>query len=172
MLKLVVAGVTALFVTASLPAYAQIPSAIGPERLSPADLAKLTDARIAIVKATLQLTPDQMKYWPAVEDAIRVRGQNRQARFAKLAETVGKASNDSAIDPIDFLNRRADALAQRSADLRKLADAWQPLYKTLSDEQKQRMATLTLVALHEMGNALEQRRMQYEDDGEWLAIIQ
>ena len=46
------------------------------------------------------------------------------------------------------------------------------LYKTLSDEQKQRMATLTLVALHEMGNALEQRRMQGDDDGEWLAIIQ
>ena len=39
-------------------------------------------------------------------------------------------------------------------------------------DQKQRMATLTLVALHEMGNALEQRRMQYEDDGEWVAIIQ
>ena len=107
-----------------------------------------------------------------MEDAIRVRAHNRQARLAKLAETVGKASNDSAIDPIDFLNRRADALAQRSADLRKLADAWQPLYRTLSDEQKQRMATLTLIALHEMGNALEQRRMQYEDDGEWLAIIQ
>jgi len=172
MLKFVIAGVTALFVTASPLAQAQVPAAMGPERLSPPDLAKLTDARIAIVKATLQLTPDQIKYWPAVEDAIRVRGQNRQARLAKLAETVGKASNDSAIDPIDFLNRRADALAQRSADLKKLADAWQPLYKTLSDEQKQRMATLTLIALHEMSNALEQRRMQVEDDGEWLAIIQ
>jgi hypothetical protein len=172
MLKFVVAGVTALFVTASPLALAQIPSAMGPERLSAADLAKLTDARIVIVKAALQLTPDQVKYWPAVEDAIRVRAQNRQARLARLTETVGKAGNDSAIDPIDFLNRRADALAQRSADLRKLADAWQPLYKTLSDEQKQRMATLTLIALHEMSNALEQHRIQYEDDGEWLAIIQ
>ena len=172
MLKFVAAGVTALFVTVSPPAYAQAPSAMGPERLSPADLAKLTDARIVIVKAALQLTPDQMKYWPAVEHAIRVRAQNRHARLGKFGETVGKAGNDSAIDPIDFLNRRADALAQRSADLRKLADAWQPLYKTLTDEQKQRMATLTLVALHEMGNALEQHRMQAEDDGECLAIIQ
>ena len=31
-------------------------------------------------------------------------------------------------DPIAFLNRRADALAQRSADLKKLADAWEPLH--------------------------------------------
>ena len=172
MLKTVVAGVTAIFVTVSPLAYAQAPSARGPEHLSQAELAKLTDARIAIVKAALQLTPDQMKYWPAVEDAIRVRSQNRQARLLSLAETVGKVSNEGGIDPIDFLNRRADALAQRSADLKKLAAAWQPLYKTLTDEQKQRMAALTLVALHEMGNALEQRRMQYEDDGEWLAIIQ
>jgi hypothetical protein len=141
-------------------------------------LAKLTDARIELVKAALQLTPDQMKYWPAVEDAIRVRAQNRQARIARIVETVGKRSDDSVgeilrnRDPIDFLNRRADALAQRSADLRKLADAWQPLYKTLTPEQKQRMAALTIFALHEMSNALEQRRMQSEDDDEWLVIIQ
>jgi ABC-type transporter Mla subunit MlaD len=176
MLKLLTAGLTALFVTASPLAYAQVPAA--PERLSPADLAKLTDARIELVKAALQLTPDQMKYWPAVEDAIRVRAQNRQNRIARIAETVGKRSDDSVVeilrnrDPIDFLNRRADALAQRSADLRKLADAWQPLYKTLTPEQRQRMAALTIFALHEMSNALEQRRMQSEDDDEWLVIIQ
>jgi hypothetical protein len=178
MLKLLTAGLTALFVTACPLAYAQVPGAMGPDRLSPADLAKLTDARIELVKAALQLTPDQMKYWPAVEDAIRVRAQNRQARIARIVETVGKRSDDSVgeilrnRDPIDFLNRRADALAQRSADLRKLADAWQPLYKTLTPEQKQRMAALTIFALHEMSNALEQRRMQSEDDDEWLVIIQ
>jgi hypothetical protein len=119
---------------------------MGPERLNPTDLAKLTDERIEIVKAALQLTPDQMKYWPAVEDAIRTRAQNRQARIARIVETVGKRSDDSVIDilrnrnPVEFLNRRADALAQRSADLKKLADAWQPLYQTLTPEQKRRMA--------------------------------
>jgi len=60
----------------------------------------------------------------------------------------------------------------RGRDLRKLADAWQPLYKTLTPEQKQRMAALTIFALHEMSNALEQRRMQSEDDDEWLVILQ
>jgi hypothetical protein len=177
MSKLLAAGLTALFVTASLFAYAQVPAGMGSERLSPVDLAKLTDARIELVKAALQLTPEQMKYWPAVEDAIRVRAQNRQTRIARIAETVGKRSDDSVVeifnrDPIDFLNRRADALAQRSADLRKLAEAWQPLYKTLTPEQRQRMAALTIFALHEMSDRLEQRRMQSsEDDDEWLVII-
>ena len=78
MLKLLVTGTTALFVTLSPLAFAQAPSP-GPAQLSPKNLAELTDARIAIVKAALQLTPDQEKYWPAVADAIRVRAQNRDA---------------------------------------------------------------------------------------------
>jgi LTXXQ motif family protein len=144
--------------------------------LNPTDLAKLTNERIEVVKAALQLTPDQMKYWPAVEDAIRTRAQNRQTRITRIVETVGKRSDDSVIDtlrnrnPVEFLNRRADALAQRSADLKKLADAWQPLYQTLTPEQKRRMAALAVVVLHEMSDALEQRRMQFEDDDEWTVI--
>jgi hypothetical protein len=39
-----------------------------------------------MIKAALQLTPDQEKYWPAVEDAIRARAQNRQARWERVAE--------------------------------------------------------------------------------------
>ena len=59
MLKLLAAGATALFVTLSPTAFAQTSSAMGPARLGPADLAKLTDERIAIVKSVLQLTADQ-----------------------------------------------------------------------------------------------------------------
>ena len=190
MLKLLAAGATALVVTLSQPAFAQAPSTMGPASLSPQNLADLTDARVAIVKAVLQLTPDQEKYWPAVADAIRVRAQNRNARIARIAETVGKMSNESSSDilrdrdPIAFLDRRADALAQRSQDLKKLADAWRPLYATLSAEQKQRLASLTLFALHQMGNAVEhavsgqpgmqhmmEQRMQPDDDDDWLVIM-
>src|SRR5262245_49264553 len=126
MLRSLTVGATVLFLTLSPAAFAQSPSAMGPTRLSPADLAKLTDERIAIVKSVLQLTPDQEKYWPAVADAIRVRAQNRDARLTRIAETVGKMSDESANevlrnrDPVAFLDRRADALAQRSQDLRSL----------------------------------------------------
>jgi hypothetical protein len=67
-------------------------------------------------------------------------------------------------NPIDFLNRRANALAQRSADLKKLATAWEPLYKTLSQDQRQRMALLTIFALRDMRNVVEQRRAQSGED--------
>jgi hypothetical protein len=66
-------------------------------------------------------------------------------------------------DPIDFLRRRADALAERSTDLKNLANAWEPLYKTLSPDQKQRMAFLALYVLHEVRNVAEERTEDEED---------
>ena len=90
MLKTVAAGVTALFVTASPLAYAQAPSAEAHERLSEADLSALTDARINLVKAALELTPDQEKFWPPIEAAIRARARDRQARIAAVAARLSE----------------------------------------------------------------------------------
>jgi LTXXQ motif family protein len=175
MLRIVAAGATALFVTASSLAYAQAPSPGTsnpgtPDQASAVDWNTLTDARVNIVKTALQLTPDQEKYWPAVENAIRDRAKNRQARVARAAQRLDRLRTTGLVDtlrnrnPVDFLHRRADALSQRAADLNKLADAWQPLYQTLSPEQKQRMGYLTMVVFRDMRNAVEQQRMQAEED--------
>jgi flagellar biosynthesis regulator FlaF len=67
-------------------------------------------------------------------------------------------------DPIAFLQRRSQALAQRSADLDKLAEAWQPLYNTLSQEQRQRMASLAIFVLRDMSDVVDRRRAQSEDN--------
>ena len=72
MLKMAVVGTAALVVTASSLAYAQAPAVRSLERVTEADVAHLTDARVNVVKSALQLTPDQEKLWPAIEDAIRV----------------------------------------------------------------------------------------------------
>ena len=173
MLKIVVAGTTALFLTASPIANAQTSqtsSPATPERLSATDRNTLTDMRVDLVKAALQLTPEQERYWPAVEAAIRAGAEDRKARIAKIQETVGRRADESRIevmrnrDPIAFLQRRSQALAQRSADLDKLAEAWQPLYNTLSQEQRQRMAALGIFVLREMSDVVERRRAQPEDN--------
>jgi len=170
MLKFAAAAATALFVTASPVVYAQTPSAVPLERLSTADLSKLTDLRIDLVKAALQLTPDQTKFWPPIENAIRARAEDRQARVAKIRETMGKRADESSAeiiadrDPVAFMQRRSEALAQRSADLNKLAEAWEPLYKTLSPEQKKRMGALALFVFHDMSDAIERRRMEAGED--------
>ena len=164
MLKTVAAGLTALFITASSLAYAKPPAAAGSgqeePRLSAADLNALTDARVGIVKAALQLTPEQAKYWPAVEEAIRNRAMGRQTRLA----TRQREQGDSDRDPIDAVRHRADALAQRSAELKQLADAWQPLYSSLSPDQKQRLRVFAVHILRMVPRAIDLRRMQNEDE--------
>ena len=88
----------------------------------------------------------------------------------KISETVGRRADQNPIevlrnrDPIAFLQRRSEALAQRSADVDKLADAWQPLYKTFSPEQRQRMAAIAIFVLHDMSEAADRRRAQFEDE--------
>ena len=170
MKKIVVVGTTALFLAASPVAIAQTPSPQTPERLNAADRNALTDLRIDLVKAALQLTPEQEKFWPAVESAIRSRAEDRKARIAKIQETVGRRAEQNSAevmknrDPIAFLQRRSEALAQRSADLDKLAEAWQPLYKTLSPEQRQRMTALAIFVLQDMSDVVERRRAQVEDE--------
>jgi DNA integrity scanning protein DisA with diadenylate cyclase activity len=163
MWKLAVVGATTIFVTASPLAHAQTTAAQTPQPLSATDSSTLTDARVNIIKAALQLSPDQEKYWPAVEQAIRQRAAHRQARMASVANRIDQLRNGGVADavvnrnPIEFLHRRADALSQRAQDLQDLANAWQPLYQTLNPDQKRRMALLAVFVLRDVGHAVQQR---------------
>ncbi len=142
MRRTVMAGVAALALSASSVAYAQQqPSGQAPAehehwRPSQADLSAFTDARIAALKAGLQFTPDQEKKWPAVEQVIREIAKARQEHFLKVRD------EPKTHDAIAKMRKRADALARRSANLKKLADAAEPLYQTLSDDQKHRLRVL------------------------------
>jgi hypothetical protein len=168
MLVATVAVTAGVLFVACPPAFAQAPTTGTPQVSGAAD-ADMTDVRVNLVKAALQLTPDQEKLWPAVEDAIRARAKNRQERIANAAARINELRDRTPIeilrdrDPIDFMHRRADALAQRSADLKKLADAWQPLYSTLSPDQKRRMAFLAVFVLRELRSGMEQRMLMSED---------
>jgi len=163
MLKRVAIMLAALLVTGTSLAYAQTTEHQERPRLSQADLKALTDARIGVVKAALQLTPDQEKYWPALEAAIRARSAGRQQRLAALTERMRQQHD---VDPIDVLRERADNMAQRSAELKKLVDAWQPLWQSLSPDQKRRMGFLAVRVLHVMRNAAQVRHMEIEEEDE------
>jgi hypothetical protein len=168
MIKKIAVATTAALITASPLAYAaETSSTVGMTHPSAADLKSLTDARVEIIKAALQLTPDQEKYWPAVEDAIRARAKNRQARLERVAELRDSSPMEALHqrNPIELMQRRAEALTQRAADLKKVADAWEPLYKTLSEEQKKRMAFVTVVAARGIRDTIE-RRIESDDDDE------
>lgn len=170
-IKKVAVATTAVLITASPLTYAAETSSttVGMTHPSAADLNSLTDARVAMIKAALQLTPDQEKYWPAVEDAIRARAKNRQARWERVAQLRDSGPMEALHEsnPVELMQRRAASLSQRAADLKKVADAWEPLFKTLSEDQKKRMAFVTVVAARGMRDMMEHRiDSEHEDEDE------
>ena len=169
MIKKIAVAATAVLITAFPLAYAaetETTSTVGMRHPSAADLNALTDARVGIIKAALQMTPDQEKLWPAVEDAIRARAKNRQARLERVAELRDSGPMEAAErNPVELMQRRAERLSQRAADLKKVADAWEPLYKTLSEDQKKRMAFVTVVTARGLRDTIE-RHIESEDADE------
>ena len=116
--------------------------------VNPADMAAFTDARIAALKAGLELTPDQQKNWPAFEQALRdmaqLRMQRIEARQARMQQGgaqpsaapqqgaapqpgVTPQSPPAQNGPFDRLARRADAMTKTSAALKKVAETGAPL---------------------------------------------
>ena len=107
-------------------------------RLSAADVSAFADARIAALKAGLELTPDQVKNWPPFEQAVRDLVQLRVQRIQ--ARQAGDQTPSSS--PFDRMAKRADNMSKTSAALKRIADAGAPLYQTLDDSQKGRFMML------------------------------
>jgi len=117
-------------------------------RINPEDRAALVDARIAAVHAGLKLNADQEKLWPPVEAAVRdfakLRIDRANARMNAGPGDAGRnADKDRPEDPVARLRQRAEDMGATSAALKKIADAADPLYKTLDEGQKRRLAVLT-----------------------------
>ena len=142
MLKTIAAGAAALMIAVGAVAYAQQPPT-GPDGgrrpFAAEDRAAFLDARIAALRAGLRLTPEQDKAWPAFEQASRdlaaLRGQRPAGPGA-----------DESLDPVERIQRRAEALTTRGAALKRYADAMAPLYKSLDDGQKRRFGLLLRAA--------------------------
>jgi hypothetical protein len=155
MKKVLLAGVAALAIAGSTVVYAQHrPWSHDHVRMNPEDRAAFTDARIAAVKAGLKLTPDQEKLWPPVEAAVRdlakLRIDRANARMNARrddSQDAQKQESQNLGDPVARLRERADTMATTAAAMKKIADAADPLYKTLDDGQKRRLGILT----HHMG---------------------
>jgi hypothetical protein len=131
--------------------------------MSPEDRLAFVDARIAAVKAGLKLTPDQEKTWPAIESAVRdfakQRIENANASMAK--------PEPAQDDPVARLRARADKMAATAAGLKRIADAADPLYKTLDEGQKRRLAFLTHMGVERRFESWRERfGLSHDRDGD------
>src|SRR6185369_3838626 len=150
-----IAAVAVLAIAGSTAVYAQHRHWGGPgfSRMNPEDRAAYADARIAAVHAGLKLTADQEKLWPPVEAAVREFAKLRIDRAnARMNAPRDDSSQQKPDDPVTRLRERADNMATTAAAMKKIAEAADPLYKTLDDGQKRRLAVLTHME-HRFGGA-------------------
>jgi LTXXQ motif family protein len=170
MKKFVLAGVAALAIAGSTVVYAQHrPWFHEHMRMSPEDRAAFTDARIAAVHAGLKLSPDQEKLWPPLEAAVRdfakLRIDRANARMDAKSDSTKPDDAQKPDDPVARLRGRADDMVASGAALKKIADAADPLYKTLDDGQKRRLKILTHMERRAEGDGWRHREFERDRDG-------
>ena len=159
MRKFTIAAVAVLAIAGSTAVYAQHRHwGHGHMRMSAEDRAAFADARIAAVHAGLKLTAEQEKLWPPIEEAVKEFAKLRIDRANARMNASRDDSQQKPDDPVSRLRNRADTMATSAAAMKKIADAADPLYKTLDDAQKRRLAVLT--RMDGGGDRWHQRRFE------------
>lgn len=144
MLKAVVAATAAVTIAGSSMAYAQRDErAEGARRWQPAteDIQAFQAARLAALRAGLTLTPEQEKHWPAFEQAMRELQQLRLKRITAMRDL--RREGRPQVDPAERMRERATRLSESGDALKRLAEATDPLYRSLDEAQRRRFAILS-----------------------------
>jgi hypothetical protein len=96
------------------------------------------DARIARIKADLHLTPEQEEKWSGFENAVHEISKRRADR--QVARRAERSEQKGSVDFIEQMRQAAVSMSERSVAEKQLADAAQPVYASLDDQQKRRFA--------------------------------
>jgi zinc resistance-associated protein len=141
MRKAIYVGLGALVLVLSPSAYAQQSEASsGGQTWHPtaAQSAALTEANIAALKTALNLTPEQAKNWPVLEQAIRDLAKKHSDRLSAWQQSERKSETH-----FDRVRQRAATLTMIAAGLNEYANAATPLFQSLDSSQKQLFIILT-----------------------------
>jgi hypothetical protein len=125
MLKAAIVGAMALTVgTFSFPVKAEsLGGSEGQEHVSTHRGPVIKEAHIARLRAALNLTSDQLRYWNPVESALRALAREQ-------------AREEASVGLVARMTDKASTVASTAVKLRRLASAARPLIKVLDESQK------------------------------------
>jgi hypothetical protein len=131
--------------TALLIGTAMTGSAVARDRsdrseLTASQMTDRADVRTAKMKVDLNLTADQEKNWAGFASAMQDMSKKQADR--RIAIRDARAQQHGSFDALDEMRKSADSQIERSNDRKKLADAAQPLYTSLNEQQKSRFAEI------------------------------
>ena len=108
--------------------------------LTASQMTDRADVRTAKMKVDLNLTADQEKNWSGFASAMQDMSKKQADR--RIAIRDARAQQHGSFDALDEMRKDADSQIERSNDRKKLADAAQPLYASLNEQQKSRFAEI------------------------------
>src|SRR5476651_2206806 len=120
----------------------------GESPMSAEQIVANSDANIDRIKAELKLTPEQEKHWTGFNSAMHYLGHNGADR---LNLRIARAQRDPPDDIIEQMRNEAQFLNDRAVDQRGVADAAEPLFASLDDQQKQIFIEEMVRLSHERG---------------------
>ncbi len=119
---------------AQAPAASQ--STPAPTAPSSGKQASRVEARISELHSKLQITPDQEDRWKQVADVMRENAQTMDSLIQ------ARRSHATSMNAVDDLKSYGDIAQAHAEGLKKLTPAFEALYASLSDQQKQTADTL------------------------------
>jgi LTXXQ motif family protein len=120
----------------------------GAPTLTAEQIVASSDANIERIKKSLNLTPEQEKNWAGFNSAMHYLGHNGADR---LNLRIARAKRDPPDDIIEQMRNEAQFLNDRAVDQRNVADAAEPLFTSLDDNQKTTFILEMVNLSHERG---------------------
>jgi protein CpxP len=122
-------------------AFAQAQKPAGAASTAPKAAASLSptervEQRISQLHGQLRITPAQQTQWDQFAQVMRDNASNMEQRLEQ------RVSNFAALNAADNLQSYAQVSELHAQDVKKLADAFQPVYASMSDEQKKNADTV------------------------------
>src|SRR5450755_2800887 len=106
--------------------------------LTASQITDRAEVQTAKMKVDLNLTADQEKNWAGFASAMQDMSKKQADR--RIALRDARAQDHGTFDALGEIRKNADRQIERSNDRKKLADAAQPLYTSLNEQQKNRFA--------------------------------
>jgi hypothetical protein len=138
-------GTASVLLPAAGSAQAPAPPAPPPPRERPLP-GRHIEGRIAFLHAELKITATQQSQWDRVAATMRANAK----QMDQLAQEM-RAGRDQPQNAVDRLDRRVRFVAARANAEKAFADAFKPLYATLSDDQKKSADDLFARPMHPRG---------------------
>jgi LTXXQ motif family protein len=126
-----------------------------------ADRETMMDAKLAGMKAGLELTADQEKLWNPFESAVK---DADKSRMDAMGEMMRMRAQGEHMSPVDHLEAMADRLSQGATNVKKIADAAKPLYDSLDESQKHKFGMLGRMLMPERSRFAMDMMRQHMDE--------